>query len=78
MADQPELVTIATWMLMRVAEISSANLEVVVIIVGKGGLRFPTREADQERDFEATGTAYVQTPSKREAGGVPRVRWQGR
>ena len=52
-SDHPRLTAAATWYLMREAEIEAANIEDVIVSVGKRGLSFPRRKADQSIGFRA-------------------------
>ena len=66
LADTPKLSCIAVWYLMREDEVSSANLDwVIQSSLGKIGLDFQSRKADQEIGFRAFRDCICQGKSSR-------------
>ena len=53
LSDTPRMTCIATWFFMREDELEKANIQDVITSVGKLGLLFPIRKADQECGFRA-------------------------
>jgi hypothetical protein len=53
LSDNPRMTCIATWFFMREDELEKANIQDVITSVGKLGLLFPIRKADQECGFRA-------------------------